>query len=281
MNFFRSIIAPFLIRWNRLSLRWKGIITTALPITAILVSSVFAFLGNQSRQLIETDIQRKFQLVNTFNEVLTLMVNAETGMRGFQLTKRPEFLQPYEVARRDLPEKMATLQTLIEAEPGEKPRLEKLARLSEAQELVKKQMTDLEWQKNHLSPKSDVDEDLYNHILLGKNYMDSIRRLLGRMENRESELLSERIDQINSIRKRDYLVVFLTLAIALITRLLSWYLFDTGIRRRVRQIVDRLRKLRGDDLPDETKGEIDSLEEEIEFVFQKLKKPTESESEKA
>lgn len=268
VNSFRQISAPFVNRWNRLPLRWKGIITTVLPITAIIVSSIFAFLGNRSREAIEADIQRKFQLVSTFNEVMTLMVNAETGMRGFQLTKRTEFLHPYETARKNLPEKMNTLKNLIEAEPGEKPRREKLLVFSEAENLVARQMEDLEWQKNHISKVGEFDEELYSHILTGKGYMDSIRRLLGRMESRESELLDERIQEINDIRKRDYILVFVTLGIALITRIVSWYLFDTGIKQRIQKAVNRLRENRriAEISDDETRGEIDLLEEEIEIL---------------
>lgn len=278
LKFFRRIAAPFLDRWNRLPLRWKGIITTVLPITAIIVSSIFAFFGNQSRQRIEADIQRKFQLVSTFNEVLTLMVNAETGMRGYQLTKRTEFLQPYEIAQKNLPEKMTTLQSLIEAEPGEKPRIEKLALLTEAQDLVQKQMTDLEWQKNHLTQIGEFDEKLYSHISLGKSYMDSIRALLGRMEGRENELLNERIEEINDIRRRDYILVFITLGIALLTRIISWYLFDTGIKQRVQQAVNKLRqRRRAENLTEGNKGEIDLLEEEIEILCQTLTDLSESE----
>lgn len=122
---FRSIASPFLNWWQGLPLKWKGWITILLPITAIIVSSTFAFFGNQSREAIESDIQRKFALVNTFNETLTLMVNAETGIRGYQLTRREEFLQPFQLAQNNLPESLTELQNLIAAEPGEKPRLRK------------------------------------------------------------------------------------------------------------------------------------------------------------
>lgn len=264
---FRRLAAPFINRWNRLPLRWKGVITTVLPITAIIVSSIFAFWGNRSREAIEADIQRRFQIVRTFNEVLTLMVNAETGMRGFQLTRRSEFLQPYETARRNLPEKMGEMKYLIEAEPGAKPRAEKLVSFSEIEGLIARQMDDLAWQKNHISKVGEFDEELYAHLLTGKKYMDSIRASLGTMETRESELLAERIQEINDIRQRDYLLVFVTLGLALITRILSWYLFDTGIKKRIQNVVDVLREKRAAKIEgEETRGEIDLLEEEIALL---------------
>lgn len=268
LNFFRKIAAPFLNQWKNLPLRWKGTIAIALPITAILISSTFAYLGNRARQQIESDIQRKFTLVQSFNEVLNLMVNAETGMRGYQITKRTEFLQPYETAKQELPAKMSALHDLIEAEPGEKPRIEKLALFDEGQTFVNKQMEDLEWQRNYIVKNGEFDQELYRHIIAGKNYMDAIRGILGKMETRESELLSERIEEINAIRKRDYILVFVTLGIAMITRLISWYLFDKGIKGKIQAIVEDLReKRRAGDLGEQTKTEVEALEEEIRLLY--------------
>lgn len=282
LNFFRKIAAPFINWWKNLPLRWKGTIAIALPITAILISSTFAYLGNRARQQIESDIQRKFTLVQSFNEVLNLMVNAETGMRGYQITKRKEFLQPYETAKAELPAKMSALHDLIEAEPGEKPRIEKLALFDEAQTFVNKQMEDLEWQRNYVTKNPEFDQELYRHIIAGKNYMDSIRSILGKMETRESELLSERIQEINAIRQRDYILVFVTLGIAMITRFVSWYLFDKGIKGKIQKIVEELReKRRAGNLSEQTKTEVEALEDEIRLLYMPNGEINESESEKA
>lgn len=269
-DFFQRIFAPFQTRWKRVPLRWKGRVSIILPVTAILISSTFAFFGNLSRQSIEASIERHFALVNSFSEVLTLMVNAETGMRGFQITKRDEFLQPYQLANTELPAKLAALQILIESEPGENPRIEKTAIFTQISALIGKQLADLEWQKNHLGKQNVADEELYTHLKLGKKYMDEIRSLLGNMEANESTRLTERISEINSIRKRDYILVFITLSIALFTRLTSWFLFKTGIHNRVGRILKKLKELRKDDQYEiKSIGEMEVLEEEIEYFVEK------------
>ena len=48
-------------------------------------------------------------MVSGLNEVVILMVNAETGMRGFLLPKRDEFLQPFDTASQRLPSAMSGL----------------------------------------------------------------------------------------------------------------------------------------------------------------------------
>lgn len=258
--------------WKRLPLRWKGWISIVLPLTAVLISSVFAFFGNNRRADIQSDIERKFSIVSNFNEVLTLMVDAETGMRGYQLTKKDEFLQPYRFAQTNLPAKINSLQLLIDAEPGEKPRLEKQEIYEQIKILIDKQMTDLEWQKNHLSQKNQFDEELYNHIKLGKSYMDEIRAKLGTFQQAEQSRLTERIEEINSVRQRDYFLIFVTLSLAIISRFVSWYLLRNGVHVRVARMLKKLKELRKNDGYELKEiGEMDVLEEEVDYFVEKYK----------
>ena len=93
-------------------------ILVILPLLAITISAVLALFRNHQRANIQSDIQRHFQMVKNLNEVVTLMVNAETGMRGYLLTKRDEFLQFYATASQKLPSAMSDLRALAEAEPS-------------------------------------------------------------------------------------------------------------------------------------------------------------------
>jgi CHASE3 domain sensor protein len=81
--------------WNHLPIRAQGGITVFIPVVAILVSFAFAIYGNLSRASREDDIQRKFTIVRQYSDLLTLMIDAETGERGFLLTRRAEYLEPY------------------------------------------------------------------------------------------------------------------------------------------------------------------------------------------
>jgi CHASE3 domain sensor protein len=258
-------------QWKKVPLRWKGRVSIILPVTAIIISSVFAFLGNRSREVIEADIERKFALVLSYNEVLTLMVNAETGMRGYQLTKREEFLQPFQFVQENLPAKLNAFQLLIEAEPGEKQRIRKTEIFNQIKSLIENQLVDLEWQRQHLIQENGVDQELYNHINNGKKYMDTIRNLLGQMQAEESERLAQRIGEINDIRRRDYLIVFITVLLALMTRILAWYLFNIGINQSIARVIKKLKERReqvGDEI--EEVGEMEALEAEVDYLLQKL-----------
>ena len=207
-----------------------------LPLVAITISAVLALFGNHQRANIQADIQRHFQMVTSLNEVVTLMVNAETGMRGYLLTKRDEFLQPYATASKKLRYAMSDLRTLAEAEPSHDPRLKKLRLLKTIQLLIDRQMADLDWQRQYaIASKTfrfftkgmTFDKKIYDLLASGKRTMDEIRANLNTMQNEEELLLIERIQEINAIRQRDYLVIILALVIGLGTRLMARYLLNT------------------------------------------------------
>jgi CHASE3 domain sensor protein len=229
----------FLMIWNRASIRAQGGILALIPVVAVLVSFVFALYGNRNREWIESDIQRKFKMVRQFNDLMSLMVDAETGERGFLLTKRTEYLEPYKQAVAQIPPTIASLRETITLEPGEKPRFERLEGLQKIEGLIDQQLAHLKKSQEYTSADRNQNE-LYAHLQTGKNTMDAIRTEIGTMQNKEEELLGDRIEDINSIRHRDYLFVFIALFVGLLMRLISFYLFDIGIVRRLNRLTENV-----------------------------------------
>lgn len=252
--------------WNRTSVRAQGGILALIPIVAVVISFIFAVYGNSSRGWIQYDIERRFRIVRQYNDLMNSMINAETGERGFLLTNRPEFLAPYDEAVKEIPQKIEALRQTILEEPGEKPRVERLESLAAIQILIERQLTSLQ-QSQAFTGGNKSNEELYAHLQNGKQLMDEIRDRLGEMQTRDAEILSERIEEINSIRRRDYVLVFVTLLIGLLMRLLSFYLFDRGIVRRVNRLTETVAQInRGENLkisPPKKDDAIGLLEQEI------------------
>jgi CHASE3 domain sensor protein len=223
--------------WRRIPLRVQGKTLVILPLLAITISAVLALFGNHQRANIQDDIQRHFQMVRNLNEVVISMVNAETGMRGYLLTRRNEFLAPYATASQKIPSAMSDLRALAEAEPSYAPRLNKLLLLNQIQLLIDRQMADLTWQQQYVTASNTFriftrgmtfDTEVYNHLAYGKRTMDEIRANLNAMQSEEQQLLTARVQEINAIRQRDYLAIILALFIGLGTRLIARYLFNKG-----------------------------------------------------
>lgn len=260
LPFIKNIVNRVTKLWESLPFRLQGKIMNVLPILAILISTSFAFIGNNQRENIEAAIQRHFQMTSGLSEVLTLTVNAETGMRGYLLTKNNSFLQPFLIASNKLPKAIENLKNLAETEPGLEPRLEKISRVEKLRVLIKKQMDDLSIQKNYKYNLND--QKMYKHLVYGKSLMDQIRNNLNAINSKEGILLSERVQEINSIRKRDYMAIFLTLTVAILSHFVLWYFFKTGILSRIKNLTENVRSLReGIALPFEPSGKKDDLGE--------------------
>ena len=228
--------------WNRLPIRAQGGITVFIPIIAVLVSFGFAIYGNRTRAAISSDIERKFAAVRQYGDLLNLMTDAETGERGYLLTNRTEYLEPYEKAVEEIPKTIGQLKETIEAEPGDKPRVERIEGLAKIQDLINRQLVSLKESQNFVgSDKSKAELD--EHLQGGKSLMDEIRTSVGAMQNKEQTLLSERIEEINWIRQRDYIVIFITLLIGVLVRVVSFYLFDRGIVQRVNRLTEYVDKI--------------------------------------
>ena len=232
--------------WARVPVRVQGRITVGLPLVAVVVSACLGIVGNHQRVDIETDIQRKFEMNAALGELTTLMVNAETGMRGYQLTGRSEFLEPFDRASGELPTAMARLTDLATAEPGEKPRADKLQRIAQIRTLTDRQLADLARQRDLVAAGANAvdDPEIREHLAYGKGLMDQIRVEVDAMQDEERGLLDDRIADVEAIRLRDYASVVIALIAALATRFLAWFLFRRGVLRRVEQLIEDVRGLR-------------------------------------
>lgn len=256
----------FLMVWNRAPIRAQGGILALIPIIVVIISFIYAFYGNRNREFIEYDIQRRFNLVRQYNDLLNLMLDAETGERGYLLTERDEYLEPYRIAVEKIPPAISGLRETINQEYGEKPRLDRLEKLKVVEQLVNAQLKSLKLSQDFVKQNRDR-EALYNHLKNGKSLMDSIRQNLGEMQSHDGDLLKEKIDEINDIRRRDYIFVFVALLIGLIMRLVSFYLFDRGIVRRINRLTENVGSLiKGEPINNPTPKKDDAiglLEQEI------------------
>src|SRR5918999_550013 len=98
--------------WTNLRLRAKGLIVVALPLAALLFAALVLYLVQQQVQKEQAVARRILVLRNQIRTVETLLLDAETGIRGFDLAKRPEFLEPYSKAFERLPQALARLEEL-------------------------------------------------------------------------------------------------------------------------------------------------------------------------
>ena len=95
---------------------WAGVTIGVAFLIANLVLSIV-----NTRQLREESISilRSNELLLALDNVLKLVVDAETGQRGFVITGQAEYLAPYRSAVGSIQNQMDQLQALIAGDPAQ------------------------------------------------------------------------------------------------------------------------------------------------------------------
>jgi signal transduction histidine kinase len=126
------------------------------------------------------------QVMETLEGILARMVDAETGQRGFLLTGRESYLDPYRAAERDVLARIAAARTLMGDEPIRQARLDTLESLAQAKFAELDTTVALERAGHHAEALNWLESDR------GKQVMDEARAVTTRMESDQTRLLDVR-----------------------------------------------------------------------------------------
>ena len=247
-----------------------------IPVAAIVLSFAMAYYGNRNREWLETDIERKFHTANKLDELMALVVNAESGIRGYLLTGRTEFLEPYKIAERDLPQTFSELKRTAETDTDKQSSRESLEQLGKIEMQVGNSLAFFDETRKSAFARIMSKDELFARLQKGKTMMDETRSSLQEIQAEEDRSLAESLNEIYRVRRRDYLFVIIALLIGLLARVVSFYLFDRGIVRRLERLAENARCLQrgeGFKFPISKKADaVGCLEQELENISQILGK---------
>jgi PAS domain S-box-containing protein len=190
--------------YNRLLVR-----LLALPVAALTVLAIVLGYGLQRVQESSAVVDRADVVILHSNRLVKLMVDEETGLRGYLLTRNPVFLEPMHQADQQIEPEFNTLFSLVRR-PDQVARLQHL------------QATHQDWEKKaHQDIQSPIDASVIEqHLLQRKQDMDSLRSLMDEFVNivigRRAERSAEDVQVQRNAR------IALIGAIALVGTLLVW-----------------------------------------------------------
>lgn len=165
---------------------------TIAAVLLALLGAILVWLVLSSRQAEQSRREAQAAEVHTLtmlrstDSVLRSMQNAETGQRGYLLTRDPAFLQPLRSAQADLP---ITLETLRELALNDDAAVGPVQRI---EELSSSRMQQLERGIVQFDRKEFDRVGLTAHLRDGKQSMDSLRRELAELESATLATLQER-----------------------------------------------------------------------------------------
>jgi PAS domain S-box-containing protein len=153
-------------------------------------------------------VQRNHEVKEELSSVLRLVVDAETGQRGYLITDDPVYLEPYQDATSQIDSRLARLDSLTKTSARQQKKMEELRRIEKEELAVLQQTIQLD--------KEGRDLEAGQLVLsgIGRQRMDELRNVVADMEKEEDRLLAARAILAN---RGQWAIVLASLAIAILS----------------------------------------------------------------
>jgi PAS domain S-box-containing protein len=166
---------------------------------ALLLVAVSTFFGISSRRYAATvlEVEHTQARLRQLETVLSLAKDAETGERGYVITRQEPFLEPYHLAQANLQRELAELDALVGRVPFHAPRLCRVRALAAAQARFLSKNVTLERQGQHQAVVARVMAGE------GKRLLDTMRGLVAQMQAHERGQLKDQLNQVQVRAQRN------------------------------------------------------------------------------
>lgn len=236
-------------RWQALPVRVRGSAIIAIPIVCLVTSlSAVAWL---KMSLTEDEMWVSHtQVVRLESKrLLKALIDAETGMRGYGLTQREEFLEPYEQALAVIPRSLTRLENLVQDNPAQVDQIQVIRdQVNETLTLLDQKVSlqrELKRVRGQAAAVVAVVE-LYDWLNEGKAAMDATRREIDRFAAVEEQLLTQRQAHQNHYRQITWRVLWISGALGLLGTVFAIHLFwqlERELASQAAQLQDSNRQL--------------------------------------
>ncbi len=161
-------------------------------------------------------VERSYHVSLELERVISYMKDAETGQRGFLLSKDSTYLKPYKESKFKIDKSFKRLSQLTKDNPEQQRNIIKL------QFLINKRKNYLS--KNiYLVQNSKIKrEEFLNNLKIGKITMDSIRSQIDNMNRIENHLFKTRTANYKSTMEFTPIIIYITLVITLLLIFISF-----------------------------------------------------------
>lgn len=166
-----------------------------------------------------SEVERTMAINAHIEAMIGHLKDAETGQRGFVITGKDEYLEPYNYSRDSVQEHIFELESLIKDK-------KQLNLLNQIKPLVTKKYEELAYSINVRRNDSFEAAKSIVESNEGKIFMDEIRRLSSEMEMYENELLKKRMDTSHNNEEivKNTIFILTLVAIIIVILLVIYYI---------------------------------------------------------
>ena len=237
--------------FDNISLQKKLFVSFFIPIIFMLVVSLSVYQNTQSMVKDNHWVVHTHKAIARAQELLSLVVDMETGQRGYLLTGDTDFLEPYKLALAVWKDKLTTLAKQVDDNPPQVERLHRIDGLlgkwleeSGEKEIAQRRLVD-QGEATMLSVITFAQQQT------GKTIVDEIRREIAQFIAIESKLIEIRVVKSdNSATQTTYVLIGGALFTVTISLLVAIWSSDR-IRKRIKLLLEATHLVSEGDL---TKG---------------------------
>jgi len=167
-----------------------GLMAAGALVLVLITAFSFWLVGQTRENASEVEAGRSVRIAA--NSILTVLLDAETGQRGYLLTGRDSYLVPFEIAEKRLPESLQSLRERAAKDP------ETAAGFKRLEELIASKMSELA-RTIDLYAVGKPDEALaLVNADAGKKSMDDARAILGNIISRAERRVGDSLDRMET-----------------------------------------------------------------------------------
>ena len=223
--------------WLKLLFQKPGKLLLTIPISCLVTSlTAFGWLQLKTTKA-QYWVQSNQQVRLEAKRLLTALLDAETGVRGYDISRRREFLSPYKTAIAVIPNSLKQLKQLVADNRSQTQLIQQIQVLC----LKRVQLLNNNIQVVNRQPKLVSGEPKLVEILLeGKQAMDQAREQIDEFITEEERLQTERNQQLRVQQKLTWLVLIISAVVGIGGSLIAAYLW----MRLNQKLIERDRHLR-------------------------------------
>ena len=212
---------------------FRGILRQTLFLPILLLLLLAAFVLWEIRESAEAfhALDVSDQIATQVSELQNLMIDQETGVRGYQLTHNPAMLDPYHQAAPEIPKRFAAITDLL---GSNRPRQrQRLATLRDSYSLW------LAFAEQSLAKPANAPNDPAADQQ-GKALMDNVRTIAASMLDAEGKARQRRSDTIQTTERKEFIAILIA---SLVIGLLVGVFTRTRLKRVSRTYQSALEEL--------------------------------------
>lgn len=227
---------------NRLKIGTKIGVSFALSLATLTTIGLISY--QSTNDLIETSREENhtYQVLSQLEDLNLQLINAETGQRGYIITGKQSYLEPYNAATQVLAQKVNELQRLTADNPNQQSRLDVLQPLI-AQKLAELQETIDLRQNQGFEPSQKV-------VLTdrGKELMGEIHKVIQTMKIEEDTLLKQRAEKAQAAARQTLASIVYSIPVFSLILALIGFILTRHISVPLKRVSDLAEKMADGDL---------------------------------